>query len=71
MIRLKEVAVVFREFPCGSDPDLPNPLKSLINAVIMRNASTLITVNMQGNSLPFVHKSEHPVLVYKSCIPTE
>ena len=34
---------------------LANPLKSLINAVIMRNASTLTKVYMMCNSLPFDH----------------
>ena len=49
------------DFP---DPDLADPLKSLVNAVIMRNASTLTTIDMNSSSLPFDHKSKHPVLVY-------
>ena len=65
MIRLEKLAIGtdwFRSyFPIS---DLANPLKSLINAVIMRNASTLITIDMECNSLPFDHKSKHPVLVY-------
>ena len=64
MVRLEKLAVFFKGFPCGSDPDLANPLKSLINAVIMRNASTLIRVCMECNSLPVYHKPGHPVLVY-------
>ena len=62
--RTRKAGHRFNEIPYGSDPDLANPLKSLINAVIMRNASTLIMIDMECNSLPFDHKSKHPVLVY-------
>ena len=42
MVRLEMLTVVCVSFISGRVQDLTNPLKSLINAVIMRNASTLI-----------------------------
>ena len=48
----------------SSDVQIVDKLKSLIDAVIIRNASTLTTIDMKCNSLPFDHKPKLPVLVY-------
>ena len=62
-VRLEKLAVVTEWFPSGfPTPGLANPLMSLINAIIMRNASTLTTIDM--GCLQFDHKPEHAVLVY-------
>ena len=67
MVRLKKLSVVFAlvELPLRFFK-FSHPLKSLLNAVIMRNASTLTTIDC--HLLPFdpEHKSthEHAVLVY-------
>ena len=63
-VRLEKLAVVTDWIPSGCQtPGLADPLKSLINAVIVRNASTLIAIDMKYNSLLFDHKPEQ-VLVY-------
>ena len=65
MVRLEKLVVVF-EF--RSRYKLADPLKSLIDAVIMRNASTLTTIDC--NLLLFdpkqkaTHDHDHPVLVF-------
>ena len=62
MVRLEKL-VVFPEW-IFSDFQILDDRKWLVDAVIMRNALTLTTINMRCSSLPLDHKLEHPVLVY-------
>ena len=62
MVRLEKLAVVSQRV--SFDSQVVAYLKSLVDAVIVRNESTLITIDMKCNSLPFEHKPELPVLVH-------
>ena len=67
-VQLEKVVVVCDGFPSGQIQDLATQLKSLVNAVIVRNASTLTTIDCV--LLPFdpkpepTHDHNHPILVY-------